>query len=96
MIVVCTQRVKPVPSEEDGVILPCAVVVGIQAVCEVELLTVVLVLLKGHTLGGMIAVWRAERILVGNLLHRAVLGDYLAVVAEMVFRIVVERQFFRL
>ena len=70
MIVVCTQRIKPVPSEEDGVILPCAIVVGVQAVCEVELLTVVLVLLQGHTCRGMVAVWRAERIIVGILLHR--------------------------
>ena len=61
-IVFLTQWVYSVPSADKGVILPCAVVVGVQAMRGVELLTVVFVVLLVWVMSGTVlcTVWESQ------------------------------------
>ena len=92
-IVLLAERIHPVPPAEDWVILPCAVVVGVQPVHLVEFLAVVLTGL--HVAGrGAVAELSPERVVVHRLDDRPVRGavglDHLADIAEVVTVIVVE------
>ena len=66
IVILLAEWIHPVPSCGDGVILPCTVVVGVQAVHLVKLLAVVLVRLD-IAVGRTVAELRSERI-IANLL----------------------------
>ena len=94
-VVLLAQRIHPVPACGDGIVLPCAVVVGVEAVHPVQFLAVILALL--HVAGrGAVAELRAKGVVVHRLDDRPVRGavglDYLADAAEMVLVIVVEKE----
>ena len=97
-VVFLAQRIDPIPSCEDGVVLAGAVVVGVQAERAVELLAVVLVLLEigaqDHRLQGVHEL-AAEGVVVHALLHRARRGHRLTHRAQMVLVLVVERELVR-
>ena len=93
IIILLRQRVNPVPTCSDGIILPRPVVVGVQAVHPVELLAVVPAGLE-IVVRGAVAELRAERIVVHALHDIARVADtaldHLADVAEMVTVVIVE------
>ena len=92
-IVLLTERIHPVPTCSDGIVLPCPVVVGVQAVHPVQFLAVVLVGLH-VAVRGAVAELRPERIVVHALddcsVRDAVGLGHLADAAEMVAVVVVE------
>ena len=96
IVVLLAERIHSVPMCGDRVILPCAVVVGVQSVHPVELLAVVLVGLDAGVRRRAVAELSPERIVVHLLddaADTAAVGfRHLTDVAEVVTVIVAERE----
>ena len=89
-IVLLAQRVHPVPPSEDGVILACSVVIGVQSVHAVQFLAVVLVRLKILATAD-ISNNGTEGVVVRLLLESTTCTYHLAVVAQVVLGVVEQR-----
>lgn len=89
ILAVAVSVFHPVPSCQHGVVLACAVVVGVQSVHLVKLLAVVFEPLQS-AVAAQVAHGESEGIVVRHLLHGAILSDDLADVAQVVLVEVLE------